>query len=120
MPTNIGHYIDGARSASASDRTAPSYSPATGEQSGLVALASAAETGAAIAVAKRAFPSWAGTPPLRRARILNRFLRDYAKNAQTLSPPSSQRNMGRSSLTRRAKFNAGWKSSNSRPASRNS
>ena len=75
MPTDIGHFIDGARSAGASGRTAPSYNPATGEQSGLVALASAAETGAAVAAAKRAFPSWAGTPPLRRARILNRFLR---------------------------------------------
>ena len=28
----------------------------------------------AIAVAKKAFPAWAATPPLRRARILNKFL----------------------------------------------
>jgi Aldehyde dehydrogenase family len=35
-----------------SGRTAPSYNSATGEQSGLVALAGAAETGAAVAAAK--------------------------------------------------------------------
>jgi malonate-semialdehyde dehydrogenase (acetylating) / methylmalonate-semialdehyde dehydrogenase len=85
MPTHIGHFIDGARSAGASGRTAPSYNPAAGEQSGLVALASAAETGAAIAAAKRAFPSWAGTPPLRRARILNRFLRLCEERADVLA-----------------------------------
>jgi malonate-semialdehyde dehydrogenase (acetylating)/methylmalonate-semialdehyde dehydrogenase len=68
-------FIDGTRVPGASGRKAPSYNPATGEQSGLISLASAAETAAAVAVAKRAFPSWAGTPPLRRVRILNRFLR---------------------------------------------
>ena len=51
MPTDVGHFIDGARSAGASGCAVPSYNPATGEQSGLVARASAAETGAAIAAA---------------------------------------------------------------------
>ncbi|HAE46244.1 MAG TPA: methylmalonate-semialdehyde dehydrogenase (CoA acylating), partial [Tistrella mobilis] len=48
--------------------------PATGEQSGEVALASAAEVRAAVEAAKAAAPDWAETTPLRRARILNRFL----------------------------------------------
>ena len=56
MPTDIGHFINGARTSGASGRTAPSFNPATGEQSGVVALASTAETGAAVAAAKRAFP----------------------------------------------------------------
>ena len=75
MPADISHFIDGGRVTGRSGQTAPSFNPATGEQSGLVALASASETGGAVAAAKRAFPSWAGTPPLRRARVLNRFLR---------------------------------------------
>ena len=75
MPADIAHFIDGVRVAGRSGHTAPSFDPATGEQSGLVALASASETGGAVAAAKRAFPPWAGTPPLRRARVLNRFLR---------------------------------------------
>ena len=56
-------------------RTAPVFNPATGEQTAAVSLASTAEVNEAIAVAKKAFPAWASTPPLRRARILNKFLR---------------------------------------------
>jgi malonate-semialdehyde dehydrogenase (acetylating)/methylmalonate-semialdehyde dehydrogenase len=55
-------------------RTAPVFNPATGEQTASVSLASTAEVNEAIAVAKKAFPAWAATPPLRRARILNKFL----------------------------------------------
>src|SRR6516162_8139479 len=85
MPTDIDHYIDGTRVPGESGRKAPSYNPATGEQTGLVSLASAAETGAAVAAAKGAFSSWAGTPPLRRARILNRFLRLCEERTEALA-----------------------------------
>jgi malonate-semialdehyde dehydrogenase (acetylating)/methylmalonate-semialdehyde dehydrogenase len=61
--------------AGGSGRTTPVFNPAAGEQTGVVHLASKAEVDAAIATARRAFPAWANTPPLRRARILNRFLR---------------------------------------------
>ncbi|QRE77120.1 CoA-acylating methylmalonate-semialdehyde dehydrogenase [Methylobacterium aquaticum] len=75
MPTEITHFIDGARTPGRSGRTAPAFNPATGEESGRVALASRDEVDAAVASARRAFPAWAATPPLRRARILNKFLR---------------------------------------------
>jgi malonate-semialdehyde dehydrogenase (acetylating) / methylmalonate-semialdehyde dehydrogenase len=75
MPTEIKHFIGGRQVAGGSGRTAPVFNPATGEQSGAVPLASAAEIRDAVAAAKRALPGWAGTTPLRRARILNRFLR---------------------------------------------
>ena len=55
MPTNIGHFIDGALTPGVSGRTASSYNPATGEQTGVVGLASRAETDAAVAAARRAF-----------------------------------------------------------------
>ncbi|KPL68317.1 methylmalonate-semialdehyde dehydrogenase [Erythrobacter sp. SG61-1L] len=71
----ITHYIAGRRVAGGSGRNAPVFNPATGEQSGRVPLASAAEVGAAVRAAQAAFPAWAATPPLQRARILNRFLR---------------------------------------------
>ncbi len=74
MPTEIPHFIDGARVPGRSGRTAPVFNPATGEQTGAVALASRDEVEAAVAVARAAFPAWAATPPLRRARILNKFL----------------------------------------------
>jgi malonate-semialdehyde dehydrogenase (acetylating)/methylmalonate-semialdehyde dehydrogenase len=38
-------------------------------------LASVADVDAAVAAARKAFPAWANTTPLRRARVLNRFLR---------------------------------------------
>jgi malonate-semialdehyde dehydrogenase (acetylating) / methylmalonate-semialdehyde dehydrogenase len=85
MPTNIGHFINGARTPGTSGRTAPSYNPATGEQTGVVALANIEETDAAVGAAKRAFPSWANTTPLRRARILNRFLRICEERIDTLA-----------------------------------
>jgi malonate-semialdehyde dehydrogenase (acetylating) / methylmalonate-semialdehyde dehydrogenase len=75
MTTDITHFIGGARVASRSGRTAPCFDPATGDPSGKVSLASRQEVDAAVAVAARAFPNWAATPPLRRARILNTFLR---------------------------------------------
>ena len=81
----IGHYIDGAPVAGASGHAAPVFNPATGEQSGTVALADQAEVDTAVAAAKRAFPAWAATPPLRRARVLMRFLRLVDDNIDELA-----------------------------------
>ena len=71
--TQIEHYIDGARVVGRSGRSADIFDPAVGEVSGHVPLASAAEVAEAVAAARAAFPEWAKTPPLRRARILDRF-----------------------------------------------
>ena len=69
----IGHFIAGKPMAGASGRTSPVYNPATGEVSGHVALASAAELDATVAAARAAWPGWAATPPLRRARVMFKF-----------------------------------------------
>ena len=50
------------------------YNPATGSVSGQVALANSAEVDAAVASAQAAFPKWADTPPIRRARVMFKFL----------------------------------------------
>jgi malonate-semialdehyde dehydrogenase (acetylating) / methylmalonate-semialdehyde dehydrogenase len=71
----IGHWIGGCAVAGSSGRDAPVFNPATGEETGRVALACAAEVAQAVEVAQAAFPGWAATPPLQRARVLNRFLR---------------------------------------------
>ncbi|MFG1224512.1 CoA-acylating methylmalonate-semialdehyde dehydrogenase [Xanthobacter wiegelii] len=75
MPNEISHFIGGKLVAGTSGRTAPVYNPATGAQTGEVPLASAAEVRAAVEIANKAAPGWAATTPLRRARILNAFLR---------------------------------------------
>src|SRR5258707_2588794 len=64
----------GPRRSGDGSTTARVFKPATGEQTGLLYLATAAEVGEAVAAATKAFPAWSGTTPLRRARILNRFL----------------------------------------------
>ncbi|MGH8243060.1 MAG: aldehyde dehydrogenase family protein, partial [Steroidobacteraceae bacterium] len=69
----LGHYIGGKDVAGASGRSAPVYDPALGVAAKEVALASAAETRAAIASARGAFAEWSETPPLRRARVMFRF-----------------------------------------------
>jgi malonate-semialdehyde dehydrogenase (acetylating)/methylmalonate-semialdehyde dehydrogenase len=81
----IGHYFGGHRVAGTSGRRQPVTNPATGAVARHVALASAAEVGAAVAAAKAAQPAWADTPPLRRARILNGFLGLLNQHRDTLA-----------------------------------
>lgn len=75
MTVTIPGFIDGRRLGNGSCRTSPVFNPATGEQTGALVLASVADVDAAVAAARKAFPAWANTTPLRRARVLNRFLR---------------------------------------------
>jgi malonate-semialdehyde dehydrogenase (acetylating)/methylmalonate-semialdehyde dehydrogenase len=53
--------------------TSPAYNPSTGEVIGAVPLAGAAEVDAAVRAAHAAFPAWAATPVIDRARILFRY-----------------------------------------------
>ena len=63
----------------------PVYNPATGAVARQVALASAEDVNAAVAAAKAAFPAWADTPPIRRARVLNKFLELMNQHRDTLA-----------------------------------
>src|SRR6202521_748560 len=73
--TQVKHYINGRQVSGRNGRTSSVFNPATGEQTGSVAIANAADVADAVAAATKAAPGWAATTPLRRARILNRFLR---------------------------------------------
>jgi malonate-semialdehyde dehydrogenase (acetylating)/methylmalonate-semialdehyde dehydrogenase len=73
MTTEIGHYIDGQPRACGGGRHAPVFNPATGEQSGQVCLGTPADLEAAVGAARRAWPGWAATPPLRRAAVMFAF-----------------------------------------------
>ncbi len=74
QPASIDHWIAGQATAGRSGRSADVFNPATGQVTGRVALASASEVDAAVANAQAAFPQWADTPPLRRARVMFKFL----------------------------------------------
>ncbi|SDK65447.1 CoA-acylating methylmalonate-semialdehyde dehydrogenase [Billgrantia gudaonensis] len=70
----ISHYINGQPAVGESGRTQEVFNPATGSVSGRVALASRGDVDTAVAAAQAAFPAWADTPPIRRARVLFKFL----------------------------------------------
>jgi len=71
--SEIAHFIDNALVAGTSGRSQPVFNPATGQSEKAVALASVDEVERAVASAKAAWTTWSKTPPLRRARILDRF-----------------------------------------------
>ena len=77
MPTTaraIDHFINGAKVANTSGRTLSVTNPSSGRVTGLAGLADVAQVGAAVAAAQAAFPKWADTPPIRRARVMFKFL----------------------------------------------
>jgi malonate-semialdehyde dehydrogenase (acetylating) / methylmalonate-semialdehyde dehydrogenase len=71
---DVGHFIAGERVLDPAGRTQPVHDPATGRVARQVHMGGAREVDAAVAAAKAAFPAWADTPPVRRARVLNGFL----------------------------------------------
>ena len=70
---DIPHFIDGARVSGKSGRYGDVFNPAIGEIGARVALATAAEVDVAVKSAEAAFPKWAATPPIQRARVMFRF-----------------------------------------------
>jgi malonate-semialdehyde dehydrogenase (acetylating)/methylmalonate-semialdehyde dehydrogenase len=70
---DITHWIGGRRAGGTAGRTSEVFNPATGEVTGLVRLGDATTIEAAVQAAKSAFPAWADTPALRRARVMFKF-----------------------------------------------
>ncbi len=72
--TEIAQYIGGQRTTGSGQRTQAVYNPATGAVSRQVRLGNAQDVDAAVAAAQAAFPAWSETPPIRRARVMFKFL----------------------------------------------
>ena len=66
----IGHFIGGKLVAGTTGKFADVFNPASGEITARVSLADAREVDIAVAAANAAWPAWAATPPLRRARVM--------------------------------------------------
>lgn len=73
-PTLVTHWINGTCSPSYGSRTRDVFNPATGQVQRQVAMGSTEDVDAAVQAAATAFPAWAETPPLQRARILFRYV----------------------------------------------
>jgi malonate-semialdehyde dehydrogenase (acetylating)/methylmalonate-semialdehyde dehydrogenase len=82
---NVGHFIGGRTFPGTGGRSQPVYNPATGAVARHVALASERDVQAAVVAASAAFPRWADTPPIRRARVLNAFLGLLNQHRDTLA-----------------------------------
>ncbi len=82
---DVGHWIGGRTAAGAGTRRSAVYNPATGAVARQVLLADSADVDAAVAAAKAAWPAWADTPPLRRARVMNAFLQLLNQHRDTLA-----------------------------------
>ena len=69
----LQHFINGELMSGNSGRSSPVFNPSTGKVSAAVPLASVAEVDRAVEAADAAFPAWAATSPLRRARVMFKF-----------------------------------------------
>jgi len=88
--SDISHFINGKRVQGSSGRGGDVFNPATGEKVRRVAFASAADVDAAVKAAAAAFPGWAATPPLTRARILFKFLEILSREHDALARAISE------------------------------
>jgi malonate-semialdehyde dehydrogenase (acetylating)/methylmalonate-semialdehyde dehydrogenase len=70
----ITHFINGVKVDTQSGRYADVFNPAMGEPVARVALGTSEEVDVAVRAAEAAFPAWAATPPLTRARVLFKYL----------------------------------------------
>jgi malonate-semialdehyde dehydrogenase (acetylating) / methylmalonate-semialdehyde dehydrogenase len=82
---NVDHWIAGRRDAGAGGRVQAVFNPATGTVARQVHLGGEREVAAAVAAADEAFPAWAETPPIRRARVLNKFLELMNRHRDSLA-----------------------------------
>lgn len=86
----LDHHINGQFVAGQSGKSSPVFNPATGQEIGQVTLATTDEVEQAVQAAAAALPAWAATPPVRRARVMMRFLQLLNDNTDELASLISQ------------------------------
>ncbi|SIS63836.1 aldehyde dehydrogenase family protein [Phaeovulum vinaykumarii] len=86
-------YINGAWVAPARPNDLAVIDPSTEEPFAVISLGDRADTDAAVAAARAAFPGWAATPPAERKAALARVLEVYQTRAEDLAQAMS-REMG--------------------------
>jgi malonate-semialdehyde dehydrogenase (acetylating)/methylmalonate-semialdehyde dehydrogenase len=85
VSVGIGHWVDGRSRRGESGRTAPVHNPASGEVTGAVDLASAAEVDAAVASAMRAAAAWRSSSLSQRAAVLFAFRQLLSERSEALA-----------------------------------
>ena len=84
---NVKLFIDGKWLSAAKGRTSDVFNPATGEQIGTVALATAKQLELAAAAAEKGFKIWSQTSPYERSKIIRKaasLLRERLEKIATI------------------------------------
>lgn len=81
----VTHWIAGERRVGTGARKQDVFNPTTGAVARQVVLASSDDVQAAVAAAQAAQPAWADLPPIRRARVMNKFLALMESHRDTLA-----------------------------------
>lgn len=71
---DVAHFIAGQPFPGTGSRSQAVFNPATGAVARHVRLGTEDDVEAAVSSALEAFPKWADTPPIRRARVMLKFL----------------------------------------------
>ena len=82
---DIGHYFNGQKIINQSNRKQAVYNPATGEVARHVYLADENDVNMAVKSAQDAFETWSEIPPIRRARVINKFLQLMEQHKEELA-----------------------------------
>lgn len=78
-------YINGAWVAPKNPRDCEVIDPSTEEVCAIISMGAEADTNAAVAAAKAAFPGWAATPPAQRRAVVVRILEQYDLRLEELA-----------------------------------
>jgi malonate-semialdehyde dehydrogenase (acetylating)/methylmalonate-semialdehyde dehydrogenase len=81
----VPFWIDGQHAAAQGERYGAVMNPSTGQQIRSVPMAGGCDIDRAVTSARRAFPGWRATTPLRRARVLARFRELLEANQQRIA-----------------------------------
>lgn len=86
-------YIDGRWTAPSEATPLEVIDPSSEEPCAVISLGGRADTDAAVAAARRAFPEWAATPPAERIGLVERLLAIYEARLDEMAETIS-RQMG--------------------------
>ncbi len=87
-----GIFVNGEWRESEATEFSPVTNPATGEALARLPHSTRAEVDAAVSSAQAAFPGWAATPPVERARIMFRYRQLLEEHSEELSRCVTQEN----------------------------
>ncbi len=83
--TTWGHWMEGGPVEGESGRMSPVFNPATGEETGVVTLASSSEVQRVLESARRAFLTWRESSLTQRTRVLFAFREVVARRLDDLA-----------------------------------